>query len=435
MAVQLAEDQLSSPALQHAEVGVEAPLRICLLGYRSDPFSGGQGVYIKYLSKALVEAGHSVDVISGAPYPDLDQRVGLIRMPSLGLFESEERFSAFRLNFLWRPTDLFEWCSVLTGGFPEPETFSRRAARYLEMHRADYDIVHDNQCLAYGLLDIEKSGLPLVATIHHPITKDRDIELAAARNFFFRLLVRRWNSFLHMQGRVIRKLDHVVTVSEQSRCDASKGFGVSEDTLTVIYNGIDTDEYQPRPDVTRNPKRLMATASADAPLKGLRFLLIAYANLLKADDELELVVIGQPKPDGDTAKLIQELSLGGKIDFRRGISTEAVVDLYAEASIAIVPSLYEGFGLPAGEAMACGVPVVSTTGGALPEVVGDAGLSVPPGDAAALELAIKSLLDDPERRQTLGARGKARIHELFSWQKAASQLSAYYRKVIADAHG
>ncbi len=435
MAVQLAEDQLSSPALQHAEVGVEAPLRICLLGYRSDPFSGGQGVYIKYLSKALVEAGHSVDVISGAPYPDLDQRVGLIRMPSLGLFESEERFSAFRLNFLWRPTDLFEWCSVLTGGFPEPETFSRRAAQYLKMHRADYDIVHDNQCLAYGLLDIEKSGLPLVATIHHPITKDRDIELAAARNFFFRLLVRRWNSFLHMQGRVIRRLSHVVTVSEQSRRDASKGFGVTEDALTVIYNGIDTDEYQPRPDVTRNPKRLMATASADAPLKGLRFLLIAYANLLKDDDELELVVIGKPKPDGETAKLIQQLSLEGKIDFRRGISTKAVVDLYAEASIAIIPSLYEGFGLPAGEAMACGVPVVSTTGGALPEVVGNAGVSIPPGDADALELAIRSLLDDPERRQTLGARGKARIHELFSWQKVASQLSSYYRKVIADAHG
>lgn len=434
MAVQLASAKTSTREGPRATASGEQSLRICLLGYRSHPFSGGQGVYIKYLSKALIEAGHSVDVISGAPYPELDERVGLIRMPSLGLFESEERLSAFRLKFLWNPTELFEWASVMTGGFPEPETFARRAAKYLKARPDDYDIVHDNQCLAYGLLDIEKSGTPLVATIHHPITRDRQIELNAAKNFFYRLLVRRWNSFLHMQGRVIRKLKHVVTVSETSRHDASRGFGVPEEALTVIYNGIDTSEYEPRPNIERNPKRLMATASADAPLKGLRFLLTAYANLLKEDPDLELVVIGEPKPDGETAKLIKKLALDGKITFRRGVTTETVVDLYAEAAIAIVPSLYEGFGLPAGEAMACGVPVISTTGGALPEVVGDAGISVPPGDAQALECAIRDLLRNPALQKTVGEAGKSRIQDLFSWEKVAHELTDYYRGVIEDAH-
>lgn len=433
MAAKLASAQIAAPSRPPDLAEGTAPLRICLLGYRSHPFSGGQGVYIKYLSKALVEAGHSVDVISGAPYPDLDSRVRLIEMPSLGMFESEERLSAFRFNFFWHPTNLLEWCSIMSGGFPEPETFARRAAAYLKIHGADYDIVHDNQCLAYGLLKIEKH-LPLVATIHHPITRDRDIELAAAKNLFWRILVRRWHGFLRMQRRVIQKLGHVVTVSERSRKDTAIGFGIPEESLTVIYNGIDTEEYSPRPDICRNPKRLMATASADAPLKGLRFLLVAYANLLKEDPELELVVIGEPKPDGDTAKLLTSLDLDGKVRFLRGISTAEVVDLYGEASIAVVPSLYEGFGLPAGEAMACGVPVISTTGGALPEVVGDAGVSVPTADAVALENAIRDLLADDEKRIALGLAGRARIQKLFSWQKVATELTAYYRKVIADAH-
>jgi len=404
------------------------PLRIALLGYRSQPFAGGQGVYLRYLSKALVDAGHQVDVISGPPYPQLDPRVRLIQLPSLDLFENG--LLSLRPRHLKSLTDIIEWCSKLTGGFAEPYTFGRRAARYLGRHGHQYDLIHDNQSLSYGMLAIQSMGLPLVTTVHHPITSDLRIALAAARGWSERLLIRRWHSFLGMQKKVIRQLHHVVTVSECSRQDIARDFGLQPASIGLVHNGIDTAVFQPLPAVMRNPLRLMATCSADAPLKGLRYLLQAYARLLPQHPGLELLVVSKPRPGGETERLVQQLGIADKVRFVSGITTQQMVQYYAEAAIAVVPSVYEGFGLPAGEAMACAVPVVSTDGGALPEVVGHAGVIVPARNVDALAAAVDALLRDSRRREELGARGRERILDEFSWDVCARQMLDYYRQVL-----
>jgi glycosyltransferase involved in cell wall biosynthesis len=407
------------------------PLRIALLGYRSQPYGGGQGVYLRYLSKALVDAGHTVDVISGPPYPHLDPRVRLIELPSLDLFENG--LLSLRPRHLKSLTNIIEWTSKLTGGFAEPYTFGRRAVKYLRQHGHNYDLIHDNQSLSYGMLEIQEMGLPLVTTLHHPITSDLRIALNAARNWWERLLIRRWHAFLNMQKKVVKQLHNIVTVSDCSRQDIARDFGLQPAGISLVHNGIDTEVFKPLPIVARNPMRLMATCSADAPLKGLRYLLRAYARLLKQYPELELLLVSKPQPGGKTEKLVRRLGIADKVKFVNGITTQQMVRYYAEAAIAVVPSVYEGFGLPAGEAMACGVPVVSTDGGALPEVVGDAGVIVPVKNVDALVAAIDTLLQSPQARAELGARGQQRIDESFCWHVCARQMTEYYREVLANA--
>lgn len=405
------------------------PLRIAILGYRSHPFSGGQGIYIKYLSKALVEAGHKVDVISGEPYPHVDERVGLIKMPGMNLYENG--LASLKLHHLRSYANIVEWCSKLTGGFAEPYAFGRRIDAYLKIHGHQYDLIHDNQSLAYGLLAIQKR-LPLVATIHHPITSDLQIALNASNKWWEKLLIRRWYSFVVMQSRVVKKLKHAVTVSECSRTDIAKAFGINAQQLQLIYCGIDTEEFAPRPHIQRKSQQIMATASADQPLKGLSFLLHAYAELLEEFPDLALLIVGKPTPDGVTDKLLHQLNIQHRVQFVSGISTEQLVDYYAEATIAVVPSVYEGFGLPAGEAMSCEVPLISTVGGALPEVVGDAGILVPIENAQAIAAAIKDLLNDADKRAFLGKAGRIRIVEKFSWNEAAKVLTQFYHQVITE---
>jgi MMP alpha-(1->4)-mannosyltransferase len=422
-------DELSPPA----DKALQRPLRIALLGYRSQPYGGGQGVYLKYLSKALVEAGHEVDVISGPPYPHLDPRVQLIELPSLDLFENG--LGSLRVHHLRSLTNIIEWTAKLTGGFAEPYTFGRRAVKYLAQHGHNYDLIHDNQSLSHGMLQLQDMGLPLVTTLHHPITSDLRIALNAARSWHERMLIRRWHSFLNMQKKVVKKLHNIVTVSDCSRQDIAADFGIQPAGISLVHNGIDTEEFRPMPELERLPRRLMATASADAPLKGLRYLLKAYARLLQEYPDLELLLVSKPQPGGKTEQLVNALGIADRVTFVSGISTEQMVQYYAQATIAVVPSVYEGFGLPAGEAMACGVPVVSTDGGALPEVVGDAGVIVPVKNVDALVTAIADLLEAPQRRAELSLRGRERILQQFCWRVCAAQMTDYYRQVLNNADG
>lgn len=408
-------------------------LRIALLGYRSNPYSGGQGIYLHYLSKALASMGHKVDVISGPPYPDLVGGVSLIKLPSLDLFASPDHVRALRWHHLKSFADTFEYFSMLTGGFPEPYTFGLRLKNYFEQHRPQYNIVHDNQSLCYGTLWLQEAGIPLVSTIHHPITSDLELALAGADSWKLRLLIRRWHHFIRMQKKVAKALHHVVTVSESSRRDVQRAFDLDPARVHVVYNGIDTETFRPLEGVERRPCRIMATASADQPLKGLLYLLRAVAALSETHRDIELVVLGKLKEDGPTNKLIDELGLRERVSFISGIPTQDIVRMYAEATLVVVPSLYEGFGFPAGEAMSCGVPVVSTSGGALPEVVGDAGVIVPTHDADAIARAVAGLLANPAERSRLAAAGRARIVEKFSWQVAAGAMVEQYRSVINEA--
>ncbi len=420
-----------SPVDQPAHRQTAHPLRIALLGYRSHPYGGGQGIYIKYLSKALVNAGHQVDVISGPPYPHLDPRVKLIKVPSLNLFESPVHHAlALRLKHLRSWADFVEWWSMFTGGFSEAYSFGRRVNRLLTDRRDHYDIIHDNQSLCYGLLDLQKKGFPVVATFHHPITHDLRIALKAEPRWYMRLLILRWHSFLRMQKKVVKQLDHIVTVSERSKIDIAKDFDVLQSDIDLIYNGIDTEEFSPLPDVQKIPYRIMCTASADQPLKGLKYLLKAAATLREQYPQMTLLIVGKVNEGGYTEKLIQRLGITDIVQFVSGISTEQLVRHYNEAEIVVCPSLYEGFGLPAGEAMSCGTAVISSNGGALPEVVGDAGVIVKAGSEKAIADAIIDLFENPAKRKQLAQAGRQRILDTFCWNLAAHQFENYYHGML-----
>ena len=408
------------------------PLRICLLSYRCDPHCGGQGVYLQNLSRALKALGHKIEVVVGPPQPNVDNGIPVYQPPSLDLYNPNNLFRMPTLKELSQPINLIEWLGVSTMGFPEPYTFGLRARRFLRNKRQRYDIVHDNQGLAYALITI-KNWLPTIATVHHPVTIDRKIAVRSASNIWKKMQQWRWYSFIGMQKRVARTLSHIITVSKTAGRDISRDFNISPARFRIIPNGISTDLFYPIPEIPREKNQLIATNSADMPLKGLYYLLKAVA-IVAQTRAVKLTVVGTPKKNGYSQRLIQQLGIGNIITFTGRIAHERFVREYARATVAVVPSVYEGFGLPVGEAMACAVPVISTTGGALPEVVGDAGILVPPADPDALAHAILTILEQPQLAQGLGQAGYRRVQQHFTWKKAAEKTVAVYREAIDD-HG
>jgi len=408
------------------------PLRICLLSYRSNPHSGGQGVYVKNLSRALRDLGHVVDVISGPPDLGLAEGIRRIALPCLDLYNPADLFRLPSARELADPINLLEWIGVCTMGFPEPFTFGLRAFGFLRHRLNGYDVLHDNQSLSYGIWALSRRA-PTVATIHHPITMDRRWAVRSETSAWKKLQQWRWYSCLSMQKRVVKRLAYLITVSESARRDIARDFGIPTGRLRLVPNGIDTDLFQPVPGIGREPGRIIVTNSADMPLKGLTYLLRAVAEVLSARNRLQLVVIGAPKKNGAVERTVRELGIGPWVRFTGRISDADLVRQYARASLAVVPSVYEGFGLPAGEAMACAVPVISTSGGGLPEVVSDAGLLVPPADPSALAQAILRLLGHPQLARHLGQRGLQRIQQHFTWRRAAQKTVNAYREAI-DGH-
>ncbi|MFN0089430.1 MAG: glycosyltransferase family 4 protein [Acidimicrobiales bacterium] len=415
----------------------DRPLRIAFLSYRGKPHVGGQGVYTRQLTRALVELGHHVECFGGQPYPELDPRVPLVALPSLDIFNDHY---PMRLPGVWELKTWPDWVEVASfslGNFPEPLAFSLRAWRALRARVGEFDVAHDNQCLGYGLLLLQREGLPVLGAIHHPITVDRRLEMAHAPTRWSRLAKARWYGFTRMQTRVARRLPRVITVSESSRRDILADHRVPADRLHVVPVGVDPEEFRPRPEITPRSGQLITTASADVTMKGLRYLLEALAKLRTERPDVRLVVIGRPKPKGASAQAIERLGLEGCVEWVHGVPEDRIIELYAQSEAAVVPSLYEGFSLPAIEAMACGIPLVATTGGALPEVVGadgDTALLVTPGDSEALAAALRRVLDDPAGwRAGVGAAGRARVIERWSWRRTAARTVDQYRALLDEA--
>ncbi|MHB9754034.1 glycosyltransferase family 4 protein [Streptomyces sp. BYX5S] len=417
-------------------------LRIALLTYKGNPFCGGQGVYVRHLSRELARLGHRVEVIGSQPYPVLDEAgadgaptgLSLTELPSLDLYRSPDPFRTPKRDEFRDWIDAVEFAAMRTGGFPEPLTFSLRARRHLRARRGEFDVVHDNQTLGYGLLG--GIGAPLVTTIHHPITVDRQLELDAAENWQQRMSKRRWYAFTRMQKRVARRLPSVVTVSGTSRDEIVQHLGVRPGRINVVHIGADTDLFSPDPAVPEVPGRIVTTSSADVPLKGLVYLVEALAKVRAEQPDAHLVVVGKRPEEGPVAGAIARYGLEGAVEFVKGITDQELVDLVRSAQVACVPSLYEGFSLPAAEAMATGTPLVATTGGAIPEVAGRDGetcLAVPTGDAGALAGALGRLLGDRELRARLGADGRARVLERFTWARAAQGTAELYREAMEAA--
>jgi glycosyltransferase involved in cell wall biosynthesis len=412
----------------------DAPLSIAYLTYRGKPHVGGQGVYTRHLTKALVDLGHSVEVFGGQPYPILDERIELHELPSLDLWNDHfpGRFPGY-----WELKTKADWAeafSHLRGTFGEPLAFSMRALAALKARQGDFDLVHDNQCLGYSILGIEKL-IPTIVTLHHPITRDRALEMAHTENWRRRYSIGRWYNFVKMQGRVASRMPRIVVVSENSIKDIHADMGVSLDRMRLVPVGVDPELFTPLPHITRRPGRLITTASADVALKGLSYLLEAVAKL-RTERDVTLTIIGKPRA-GASNDLIDQLGLRPHIEFVSGVPDERIVELYAEAEMAVVPSLYEGFSLPAIEAMSTGICLVATDGGALPEVTGRDGetvLQCKAGDVDALVAAIRRGLDDSDLRARVGEAGRRRVVERWSWKHCAQLTVDQYREVLAMPH-
>ena len=408
-------------------------LRIAFLIYRGNPRCGGQGVYTRHLTRELVALGHSVEVFSGPPWPELDEGVGFTPVPGLDLYRDPDPFRVPHPSELKSRAALEEFGIMMTAGFGEPLAFSTRIRPLLASRRQDFDLVHDNQCLGTGILGLLEDGWPLLETVHHPITVDRSIALDHAPNAWRRFTTNRWFGFLKMQVRVAKQLPAILTVSNNSAIDINAQMGVPLERMTVVPVGVDPDVFKPYGDVEKVKGRIMVTSSSDVPMKGLVPLLEAVAKL-RTEREIELVVIGRPQAGGRVANTMERLGLNDIVTTVSGVSDEELARLYGEAEVAVVPSLYEGFSLPAIEAMSCGVPVVATTGGALPEVVGrdgETGLLVTPDDPDALVTAIRRLLDDQELAARLGAAGRERVISRFTWQVTARGTAACYQAILA----
>jgi glycosyltransferase involved in cell wall biosynthesis len=405
-------------------------LRVALLTYRGNPFSGGQGVYVRHLSRGLRDLGHEVTVLAGQPYPDLDGDVELVRVPGLDFYSSFPPGSG-ALRRIRRPIDLYEYAAATFGVFPEPLTFGVRAAPYLLSRRDRFDVVHDNQSLSYGLLALHLAGVPVAATVHHPIHIDRDYAIEAAESMGERLKIRRWYSFLRMQGVVARRLPMVITVSESSRRDTQRAFRIPPERLRTVYNGVDADRFAAPEDARRHPDRIVVVNSADQPVKGIAQL-YPVLERLAAKRPIEATIVGEPRDRQATDAELRRRGLQGRVRFLGTVSHEELVRAYATSSVAVVPSLYEGFGLPAAEAMACALPVVAFDAGALPEVIGEdgeAGRIVPAFDQELMARAICEVLDDPDDAIRMGMAGRARVLKRFTWERASRETAALYEEV------
>ncbi len=416
--------------------GPDDPLRIAYLTYRGKPHVGGQGVYTRHLTKALVDLGHHAEVLSGQPYPIVDERVPLIELPSLDIYNE---YFPMRMPAFWELKDRWDWAEVTafsTGTFPEPLSFSLRAWDHLRQRAGEFDLVQDNQCLGYGLLMMERMGLPVLGTIHHPITMDRRLEMEHAETPWQRWSKSRWYAFTKMQTRVAKRLRRVITVSRNSYDDICRDHQVSPEKLFIVPVGVDPDLFVPIPGIERKPNQIISTASSDVAMKGQRYLLEALAKLRADRPELKLVMVGRLKEGSAAQRTIEQLGLQGAVEFVSGISDERIVELYNESACAVVPSLYEGFSLPAIEAMSTGCPLVATTGGAIPEVAGSDGETcymTIPGDSESLAAGIRRALDDPTGALRIGSAGRDRVINRWSWRHTAVRTVDHYRALLDDA--
>ena len=408
-------------------------LKIAILSYRSAPFGGGQGIYIRDISRALSIMGHTVDVISGPPYPNLVDEINLIKLPGLDLFQTfsfKERLKIFYNKKNKKLIDFYEFISIFFGGFPEMRTFGYRANKFLKLS-PDYDVVIDNQSLSYGILKIQKR-LPFIEIIHHPISKDYKFELETASSFLYKLSRHRWYSFLKMQKRVAKDINNIITPSKNSLKDISVDFNVNQKNINVINNGLDIDTFIPYKNIKRDPFRLITSASADVALKGLDYSLKSLAILSKTFPEISLLVIGQLKKDGHTSRLIEELGIGARIIFKTGLTKEEIAKEYASSSVAIVSSLYEGFGYPVIEAMSCEVPLIATNTSSIPELVGDFATLIPPMNENDLSEAIKNILTNFKKYEKIAENGRHHIIENFNWLKITQEYEDMIYKTIQD---
>lgn len=413
-------------------------MKICFVMYQGNMYSGGQGVYLYYLTRELARMGHEVHVLAGPPYPTLDEAVVGHRLTthSYWSYHHEKRNFLFERHPLshFHPVNLYEFISTRIALSSLLLTFSVRAWMKLrELSREHrFDIVHDNQTLSYGISLMQASGFPVVATIHHPLTIDLQNALRQSGGLYEMTRRVLWSPWV-MQQVVARRLPRVIAVSHTSRRAAEEAFGLDPERMRVVHNGVDTELFRPLPEVERQPGLLLYVGNSEDRNKGARYLMEALHLLQDDRRDYRLALVDHKKTKLKLVpRLVRELGLSSRVQFTGHLSQEQLVRLYNQAMLAVSPSLYEGFGLPAAEAMACGTPVVATTAGAFPEVIdhGETGWLAPPRDAHALADAIRLLSEDEGLRRRLGEAGRRSVVERFNWRRAAEETLAVYEEVL-----
>jgi len=409
-------------------------LRIAFSIYRGNPLCGGQGVYTHYLTKELQRLGHSVTVFAGQPYPVLAEGINLIKLPSLDMYRDADPFRWPKLREIDGITDLTEIAIRLFGGFPEPRTFSMRLKKEMSYLLNDFDILHDNQSLGNGIRSIANGQLPVVASIHHPVSIDRYIDIDRAKTIKDKMSKYRWYGFSGMQERVAKNLLKIITVSAQSKADIISYMDIPAEKVEVISAGVDTTVFYPDRGVKKKEFQIMAVVSSDVQLKGMAVLVESMNIIIKENPAITLVVVGKLNPNGSAYKLLQDSPAKAHIKFVYNITEDDLANLYRESTLAVIPSLYEGFSLPAVQALASAIPVVATTGGALPEVLGadgDCALLVEPGNADDLARAVMTLMEQRDLREKLTEAGLKRVYEKFTWAQAAKKVTEQYADAIS----
>lgn len=413
-------------------------MRIALLTYRGNMYCGGQGIYTAYLAREWQRAGHEVHVIAGPPLPSLDPGIALHEIPNANVFgfPMPEVLRKTPVRRLFDPLTFWELGVSRLGVFPEMQTFGARLfLRWPELMRKHrFDVVFDNQCLSWGLLGLQATGVPVVSVIHHPLHLDREADFAIDPSFVKR--VRRTLYFpLLMQQQVAKRLARIVTVSEASRREIERCFGIPEKEVRVVYNGTDADLFAPTPG-QRVETDLLFVGRTEDRKKGIGTLLQAMALL---PEHVTLKIIDGRIPDhGLVPRLIEKYGIAHRVVLeRRWLELPELIAQYSTARAAVVPSHFEGFGFPASEAMSCGVPVVASDAGALPEVIGPdghAGRLFASRDPQALATAIAELLSDPQRCAQMGRNARARVQSVFRWSDAAAQLVEVFEETRRAAH-
>ena len=412
-------------------------MKICFLMYQGNMYSGGQGVYLYYLTRELARMGHDVHVIAGAPYPKLAEGVTAHNIIDYSYwtyhhYKKDWVFNRDPLSY-FHPWNFYEFYSTRIALSSLLTNFSVRA--YMKLNELSkehrFDIVHDNQTLSYGVWAMQQSGYPLVATIHHPLSYDLKNAMRQARTVYERARRVLWSPWV-MQEFVARRLERVIVVSETSRADVEAAFRLPPEKVRTVYNGVDTDTFRPLPGVERLPDKLLYVGNSEDRNKGARFFLEAV-NLLKDEMDLRVTFVDNHKHNLKMApKLVNEFGLNSIVEFTGRVPTEELVRHYNEARLFVTSSVHEGFGLPLAEAMACGTPVLGTQIGAYEEIVrhGESGWLVPPRDPRALADAIRMLWNDAALRQRLAEGGRKRVQEKFNWRKAAEETLAVYEEVV-----
>ncbi len=414
-------------------------MKVCFLLHQGSMYSGGQGVYLHHVTREIAALGNEVHVIVGPPYPELADDVQMHKVETYSIYRLLETGRLFFFGrdprSFFHPLNFYELATSRFGMFSAMSAFSFRAYRRLcdlaQTHR--FDIIHDVQVLGYGTLLIKANGLPVVANIHHPLQVDRANSVRQARSLAGKLTWLRFYPFF-MQEIVARRLDRIITGSRDSAAEVADNFRLPQEQVAVIYDGVDTAAFRPLA-LPREPDSILFVGNSDDRNKGARYLLEALA-LLRDRRDLRLTVVDR-KEAYLVPALSGELGLGDRVTLTGRVSREELARLYNGHQLLVSPSLYEGFGLPAAEAMACGTPVVATTAGAFPEVIEDgvSGLLVPPADARALAGAIERVLDDEGLRLRLSDAGRQRIVERFSWRETAKRTLALYQEVRSQRSG